>query len=116
MTEKEFDNKWNSRYKERVSSDHYTPSPETRERLATLETNQTFMVQEITEIKQLVKGLDNKLDTVIACKADKSEVEKLSDSVRDLEGWKIKIIAIGSVVIFILTFLKDPIIEFIKQL
>jgi len=73
------------------------------------------MVQEITEIKEIVKGLDSKLDNVIECKADKSEVATLTVAVKDLESWKIKTIAIGSALLFIVTFFKDIIINFFKS-
>lgn len=116
MTEDDFDTKYNRLYKQVVESGHQVPSPETREKLAILDTNQKYMVQEITEIKEIVKGLDNKLDTVIACKANKSEVDELAKTVKDLEGWKIKIIAIGSVIIFIVSFLKDKILSLINHI
>lgn len=118
MTDEEFNKKWNIHkiVQEAMKTSHSEPAPETRERLAILDTNQKFMVQEITEIKKLVEGLDTKLNTVIENKADKKEVDELYKTVEDLKSWKIKLVAIGSVILFVMTFLKDPIITTIKAL
>jgi len=50
---------------------HTEPSPQTRERLAKLETNQLNLMQEINEIKQMISELGNKLDCALDKKADK---------------------------------------------
>jgi hypothetical protein len=56
---------------------HTQPAPETRERLKALEVSQQFMVDEISEIKSLVKGLDDKLNCALEKKADKADVNRI---------------------------------------
>ena len=121
MTESDFDKKWNSKYMEKVSTEHLSPSPETRERLAKLETNHCNIMDYLKENKEehkelftIVKDINIKLDNALKEKADKSEVADLSNKVKELDTWKIKVIAIGSVVVFIVTFFKDLIINWIK--
>ena len=63
------------------------------------------------ELKELVADIGKKLDTTIEKKADKEEVNELKETVGDLRDWKIKLVAIISLIMFILTFLKDPIIK-----
>jgi hypothetical protein len=50
---------------------HNFPSPETRERLATLETNQNNFMTELQEIKSMIKELDGKISCALEKKADK---------------------------------------------
>ena len=109
MTEHEYQENWNTRkiIEETMKSFHSEPSPETRERLKALETQQKFMVDEISEIKQLVKGLDTKLDNVIQNKADKEEVKTLWKKMDNLVVWKAYMMGIGAVILFILYLLKD---------
>lgn len=120
-TEEEFNKKWEPIYKERIN--HEEPSPETRERLKALEINQENIMDYLKENKEehkelfgLVRGMDTKLDDALKSKADKSEVIELSEKVEDLKTWKIKIIAYGSVLLFLVTFFKDIIINFLKNI
>jgi chromosome segregation ATPase len=50
---------------------HEQPSPETRERLVKLETNQFNLMEEIQDIKAMIKELGVKLDCALDKKADK---------------------------------------------
>lgn len=108
MNEEEFDKKWNSRYKEHVSSGHDVPSPETRERLATLETNldnfMDILKQSIQDNKEaheslvgMIKGIENKLDGALEKKADKTEV----DRIRGIIQW-VSYTIIGGVIVALL--------------
>lgn len=78
---------------------HNNPSPETRERLKALEISQKYMVDEISEIKLLVKGLDTKLDCALEKKADKDVVKRLQDNLQ----W-ISYTVIGAVVLGVIGF------------
>jgi len=49
--ESEFDTKWREIYKERVRHSHDSPAPETRERLAILETNQNNIMEKLEEFQ-----------------------------------------------------------------
>jgi hypothetical protein len=66
---------------------HSNPSPETRERLKALEVNQTNLMQEIQEIKQMIEKLGLKLDCALDKKADKW--------VQSLVTWFLYIVAAG---------------------
>ena len=68
------------------------------------------------ETRQTLENIMEKLDGALAEKADKKQVNDLMAEVEDLKSWKIKLIAIGSVVLFIITFLKTQIINFIGKL
>lgn len=84
MNEKEFDEKWNPIYKERVKKSHGESAPETRERLAILETTQKLFMEENKkehrelmasqtdfhfEVKETLKELTDKLDKALEKKA-----------------------------------------------
>lgn len=49
QTNEEFDKKWNPIYNKRVKDSHDMPSPETRERLVFLETNQKNLMDKLEE-------------------------------------------------------------------
>jgi hypothetical protein len=59
--EKQFDKKWDSRYKERVENSHTSPSPETRERLKALEITQANIMEKLEELQQSSKESHNAL-------------------------------------------------------
>jgi DNA-binding transcriptional regulator GbsR (MarR family) len=63
------------------------------------------MKDEISEVKELVKELGSKFDDVMECKAEKSEVEAMSKQIKNLSDWQNRIIAVGSLLLFLLTFL-----------
>jgi len=63
----------------KIGEGHNSSAPETRERLAIVETKQNDIMQEIQEIKQMVKELGIKLDCVIEKKADKVDLAGKSD-------------------------------------
>lgn len=126
MNEKDLVKKWNNRklIEETISSmgEHNNPSPETREQLAVLKTNYNYLMEKVDEIKEenykqheelknAIVKIDEKLDTALTNKADKKEVEELQKSVKDLDGWKIRIVAIFSVIMFLITFFKDILLE-----
>jgi len=76
-------------------------------KIALLEQNQATMANEISEIKEIVKSFDAKLDKALEKKADISMVEgvqKNVDSVRSDIRWAAYII-IGSVIAGILAML-----------
>jgi len=102
---------------------HTTPAPETIARLSTLEEKSRTIMDYLKENKEehkelfnIVEDINKKLDDALAKKADKSEVEELNKTVEDLKTWKIKILAVGSVILFVVTFLKDSILSFIRNL
>lgn len=108
MTNEEFDKKWNKIYKDRVNQDHNEPSPETRERLSVLETNVSnfmdILKQSIQDNKEaheslvdMVKGIENKLDSALEKKADKVEV----DRIRGIIQW-VSYTIIGGVILALL--------------
>lgn len=68
--EEEFDKKWNKVYFERVNEGHQEPSPETRERLAKLETNHTNLMEKIEEILTRFDKFEDKLDKALDKKAN----------------------------------------------
>jgi len=102
---------------------HTTPAPETIARLSTLEEKSRTIMDYLKENKEehkelfnIVEDINKKLDNALATKADKSQVEELNKTVEDLKTWKIKILAVGSVILFVVTFLKDSILSFIRNL
>lgn len=120
--EAQFDKKWDKRYMEHVASSHSTPSPETKVKLAILETNNKnimdILKQSIQDNKEAheslvesIKSIETKLDNALISKADKKEVDEMKESIKDLDTWKIKIIAYGSALLFLVTFFKDIIIN-----
>lgn len=126
MNEKDLVKKWNNRklIEETISSmgEHNNPSPETREQLAILKTNYNYLMEKVDEIKEenykqheelknAIVKIDEKLDTALTNKADKKEVEELQKSVKELDVWKIRIVAIFSVIMFLITFFKDILLE-----
>jgi uncharacterized coiled-coil DUF342 family protein len=126
MNEKDLVKKWNNRklIEETISSmgEHNNPSPETREQLAVLKTNYNYLMEKVDEIKEenykqheelknAIVKIDEKLDTALTNKADKKEVEELQKSVKDLDRWKVRIVAIFSVIMFLITFFKDILLE-----
>jgi uncharacterized coiled-coil DUF342 family protein len=126
MNEKDLVKKWNNRklIEETISSmgEHNNPSPETREQLAVLKTNYNYLMEKVDEIKEenykqheelknAIVKIDEKLDTALTNKADKKEVEELQKSVKELDVWKIRIVAIFSVIMFLITFFKDILLE-----
>lgn len=126
MNEKDLVKKWNNRklIEETISSmgEHNNPSPETREQLAVLKTNYNNLMEKVDEIKEenykqheelknAIVKIDEKLDTALTNKADKKEVEELQKSVKELDVWKIRIVAIFSVIMFLITFFKDILLE-----
>jgi uncharacterized coiled-coil DUF342 family protein len=126
MNEKDLVKKWNNRklIEETISSmgEHNNPSPETREQLAILKTNYNYLMEKVDEIKEenykqheelknAIVKIDEKLDTALTNKADKKEVEELQKSVKDLDRWKVRIVAIFSVIMFLITFFKDILLE-----
>lgn len=64
---------------------HDKSAPETRERLTALETNEKNVMQELQDIKQMIKDLDSKLDCALEKKADRW-VEKVLTWVGALIG------------------------------
>lgn len=87
------------------------------EKLAILEANQINMEKKFDDfIDVRFTKFEEKIDTVLNTKADKKEVDTLSKTVEDLKMWKIKLVAIGSLILFVVTFLKDPILELIKNI
>lgn len=68
--EEEFDKKWNKIYFERVSETYGEPAPETRERLAKLETNHTNIMEKIEEILIRFDKFEDKLDRALDKKAN----------------------------------------------
>ena len=87
------------------------------EKLATLEANQINMEKKLDDfIDVRFTKFEEKIDIVLNTKADKKEVDILSKTVEDLKMWKIKLVAIGSLILFVVTFLKDPILELIKNI
>lgn len=120
MTENEYNKNWNTKeiVEETMKHYHNEPSPETRERLSTLETTQEFMVKEISEIKEIVKEIKTTLTDVMECKASKDEVETLHKKVDQMEIdstiWKTRVLVIGSVLLFLITFFKETLLNFFK--
>jgi hypothetical protein len=112
-----------------IKSSHSEPSPETRERLATLETNQkNFMdkldgYQEVNEkahgaimeslqefhktTNASLEKLDIKLDNAINTKAEKTDLARVESKADSLLIWKAGIVGMGIVVLFIIYTLKD---------
>lgn len=126
MNEKDLVKKWNNRklIEETISSmgEHNNPSPETREQLAILKTNYNNLMEKVDEIKEenykqheelkdVITKIDEKLNNALTNKADKKEVEELQKSVKDLDRWKVRIVAIFSVIMFLITFFKDILLE-----
>ena len=122
MTNDEFDKKWNKNYMEHLQVDHDKPSPETREQLAILKTNYNNLMEKVDEIKQenykqheelkdAIIKIDEKLNNALTNKADKKEVEELKNNVKDLDTWKVRIVAIFSVIMFLITFFKDILLD-----
>lgn len=116
MTEHEYKENWNTRkiIDETLKSFHNEPSPKTLSELTDLKVvqgkltkTQEFMTQEISEIKDLVKGLDLKLDNAIKDKADKSEVDDIKKEMKNFSNWKAYIMGMAVIVVFLLYALKD---------
>lgn len=101
---KQLNDKYDRIYNEKYSGQntHDKPPSETRERLIILETTQQFMVKEISEIKDLVKGLDAKLENIMTCKADKEEVESVKTDVKELNKFMWKVLGVSSLGIVVL--------------
>lgn len=129
--EQKLNDKWENRklIEETVKSMnlHTEPAPETREKLAILFTNQANLMEKLQEsidsnkeehqgLRELIKEINNKLDSAINKKADKELVDSLKATVDDLKTWKIKIAIIGSILLFLVTFLKDEILLLIKHI
>ena len=138
--EKKLNKKWDLHrtVQSAVNSSHPQSAPETRERLATLETNQNNIMEKLIEFQEVNKeqhkeitdnlnkfhevnrqafeDLTVKIDKVLAIKADKEEVKTLSVEVEDLKIWKIKLITYGSIILFMVTFLKEQIIHLISKI
>lgn len=93
---------------------HNVSAPETRERLAKLETNQNNLMQEIQEIKQMIKDLGNKLDCALEKKADKAEVEVMKKDLTDLRGWMWKTIGVATTLLFLASFFREQILSLFK--
>jgi molecular chaperone GrpE (heat shock protein) len=74
MNEKDLVKKWNNRklIEETISSmsEHNNPNPETRERLAKLETNHCNIMEKLDEIVERFNNFENKLDKALEKKAD----------------------------------------------
>lgn len=84
-------------------------------KIAKLEENQKNMENKLDEfIDVRFTKFEDKIDTILTLKADKKEVDALTQTVEDLKMWKIKIVAVGSLILFVITFLKEPIINLIK--
>lgn len=126
MNEKDLVKKWNNRklIEETISSmgEHNNPSPETREQLAILKTNYNYLMEKVDEIKEenykqheelkdAIVKIDEKLDSALVNKADKKEVEDMKKSIKELDAWKIRIVAIFSVIMFLITFFKDILLD-----
>lgn len=56
--EQQFDEKWDSRYKERVENSHTTPSPETKARLIALEDSQKKLMDKIDDLIETVNNIE----------------------------------------------------------
>lgn len=126
MTDEQLNEKWNNRklIEETISSmgEHNNPSPETREQLAVLKTNYNYLMEKVDEIKEenykqheelknAIVKIDEKLDSALVNKADKKEVEDMKKSIKELDIWKIRIVAIFSVIMFLITFFKDILLD-----
>lgn len=126
MNEEQLNEKWNNRklIEETISSmgEHNNPSPETREQLAVLKTNYNYLMEKVDEIKEenykqheelknAIVKIDEKLDSALVNKADKKEVEDMKKSIKELDIWKIRIVAIFSVIMFLITFFKDILLD-----
>ena len=64
------DERW-EQYKHTMTEEHLKPSPETRERLKALEVNNKNIMDEIREIKDLIKELKFDLKQALNTKANK---------------------------------------------
>lgn len=117
---KQLNDKYDKIYKEKYAGQnlHDKPSSETLKELEKLKISRVedkkdiqFMKEEISEIKDLVKGLDKKLDNVITCKADKEEVKTLDNKVEELNKFMWKVMGISIVGSGILIFLAVKLFE-----
>lgn len=108
QTNEEFDKKWNPIYKEKINLAHDSPSPETRERLTALEINQQNIMEKLIEFQEdnkeqhnkivdSLNKLEQKLDSAIEKKADKTEV----DRIRGIIQW-VSYTIIGGVIVALL--------------
>jgi arginine deiminase len=125
--EEQFDEKWEPRYKEHLKNSHNSPSPETRERLSTLETNHKNIMSLLEENKQehkelratlediketlyqLPNILTEKFDERYADKKIEIELEKIKDKAenRSYEWLKYLItLILGAVVTIIISHYK----------
>lgn len=68
---REMNEKWGMSQAIQEALKHQVPSPETRERIKALEINQQNVMQEIQEIKQMIKDLGTKIDCALDKKADR---------------------------------------------
>lgn len=117
---KKLNDKYDKIYNEKYAGQnlHDKPSSETLKELEKLKISRVedkkdiqFMKEEISEIKDLVKGLDKKLDNVITCKADKEEVKTLDNKVEELNKFMWKVMGISIVGSGILIFLAVKLFE-----
>ena len=134
---KELNDKYEKIYNEKYAGKnlHEQSAPETRERLAILETSQKLFMEENRkeheEIKismtdfhsamlESMKEMNIKLDKAIEEKADKDSVNILGEQVENLKTdaliWRTRFIVVGSVLLFLVTFFKEPLLELIKKL
>jgi hypothetical protein len=71
--------------------------------------------KDVSEIKidiaKLPELLAEKFDGKYASKKIEEDVGLLTKTVGDLNVWKVKVVSILSVILFILTFLKDPLLK-----
>ena len=80
QTNEEFDEKWDSRYKERVENSHTSPSPETKARLKALEDNQKLFMEKMNNLEEKIDDIRVKLTSLpkeIFDEADKRYASKL---------------------------------------
>ena len=122
--EKFYDYIYNKKYN--GVNTHIEPAPETLVRLTKLETNLSNYMDKLEEtqianekahdkIFLLVDTINVKLDNALANKADKKEVQTLTNTVEDLKNWKLKLIGIFTAILFLVTFLKDEIINLMHK-
>lgn len=122
-TEKEFNEKWDPVYKQRIEASHLTSAPETRERLAKLEVNQINVMEKLIEFQKvnkeehqdIIESLDkfhnrtnesikeviNKLDDALDKKADKSEVDRIRGIIQWVSYTIIGTLLVGLVALII---------------
>jgi seryl-tRNA synthetase len=105
------DEMWNIKADIQEALKHSKSSPETRERLVKLETNQKNLMQEIQEIKKLIGDLTTKVECAFEKKADKSEVEKMQADLGELKKKVWQATAIISVALLFISLFREQIVS-----